>query len=140
MGAAVTCVALLCCGCGGGSDPAPATGAAAAAAALPKTDPQNLYDCLAQASATVSIDPSATPRRFLSAPRAARAVRDGTAAMAARFADGTRADYDVWGSAAKARAEARAAHAEARDNVVVVYPAGGAHGRAAAATRTCVPR
>jgi hypothetical protein len=121
--AAVTCVALLGCGCGGGSDPPATTPAAAAAAALPKTDPQNLYDCLAQAHASVSIDPAATPRKFLSAARAAHAVRDGTAAMAARFSDGTRAEYDVWGSAAKAGAEARAAHGEARDNVVVVYSA-----------------
>ena len=133
-----TCVALS--GCGGGGKPAPTTGAAAAAAALPKTDPQNLYDCLAQAHASVSIDPAATPRRFVSAARAARAVRDGTAAMAARFPDGTRADYDVWGSAAKAGAEAKEAHGEARDNVVVVYAAGGRHGRAVAATSACVPR
>ena len=119
VGAAVTCIALLGCGCGGGSPEPATTGAAAVAAALPKTDPQNLYDCLAQAHASVSIDPAATPRSFLSAARAARAVRDGTAAMAARFSDDTRAQYDVWGSAAKAGAEAKAAHGEARDNVVV---------------------
>ena len=138
--AALTCAALIGCGCAGDSKPAPTTGAAAAAPALPKTDPQNLFDCLGHAHARVSIDPSAAPRRFLAAARAVRAVRDGTAAMAARFADGTRADYDFWGTAARAGAEARAAHAEARDNVVVLYPAGGRRGRALAVTTTCVPR
>lgn len=62
--------------------------------------------------------------------------------MAARFGDGTHADYEIWGTAAEAarrRGSVDGGSAEVRGNVVV-YPGRSARGRADAATTVCVPR
>jgi hypothetical protein len=91
----------------------------------------------------VSPDPVAAPKLFIDAPLATRAARDGAGAMTAKFKDGTRADYEVWQSPAQAarfRGQAAGAHADVRSNVVIVYSAATPHGRAAAATVTCVPK
>lgn len=131
--ACAACATLLLAGCGGGSDPSPAKTAAVPAPEI-RTDPQNLFDCLAHLHARVSIDPAATPRRFVDATMAVRAARDGQAAMSARFADGTHVDYEVWTTATEAHRE----HADAHGNVVIVYSGRTPRGKAVAATHACV--